>query len=187
MMIWAKKSPHFREKYLVLSYLKHNNGKIFSWRSLSWKLRSKSMPYGKVMTLWMRTGVCGAFQDKSWSFLVHVEATKPVLFRVNCQALRQHFMHAVEVATRDDRRRTAHASVAYQPPSLVVVLGRGRGSGGPVPENFFHLRWLNPLKFNPQAARLWYANKTKGRITLKHCAVLKQFTTHSYWEVTRWT
>ena len=22
MMIWAKKSPHFREKYLVLSYLK---------------------------------------------------------------------------------------------------------------------------------------------------------------------
>ena len=48
------------------------------------------------------------------------------------------------------------------------------------------LRWLNPLKFNPQAARLWYANKTKGTITLKHCAVLEQFTTHSYWEVIRW-
>ena len=27
----------------------------------------------------------------------------------------------------------------------------------------------------------------KGTVTLKHCAVHKQFTTHSHWEVIRWT
>ena len=29
--------------------------------------------------------------------------------------------------------------------------------------------------------------QTKGTVTLKHCAVHKQFITHSYWEVIRWT
>ena len=53
---------------------KHTNGKIFSWRSLWWKQRSKSMPYGKAITLWKRAGVRRAFQDKGWSFLVPGEA-----------------------------------------------------------------------------------------------------------------
>ena len=50
---------------------------------LDYCLRSKSMPYGKVLTLRMRAGVCGAFQDKSWSFLVPVEAMNPGLFLVD--------------------------------------------------------------------------------------------------------
>ena len=57
------------------------------------------------------------------------------------------------------------------------------GVRGSSPGNFFQLRWLNPLKFNSQAAR--YANKTKGTVTLKHCVVIKQLTTHSYWEAIR--
>ena len=79
-------------------------------------------------------------------------------------------------------------TVAYQPPSLGVVLQRGRGVRGSSPGNFFHLRWLNPLKFNSQAARFMPLSdrKTKGTITLKYCAVHKRFTPHSYWEVIRW-
>ena len=55
-------------------------------------------------------------------------------------------------------------------------------------EFFFHLRWLNPLKFNSQAARFMPLSdrETKGTITLKYCAVHKRFTPHSYWEVIRW-
>ena len=87
-------------------------------------------------------------------------------------------------------------------PSLLIYILSGvptplfRGStptraGGPgaLPwEFFFHLRWLNPLKFNSQAARFMPLSdrKTKGTITLKYCAVHKRFTPHSYWEVVRW-
>ena len=38
-------------------------------------------------------------------------------------------------------------------PSLGIVLRGGRGVRGSSPRNFFHLRWLNPLKLNYQAAR----------------------------------
>ena len=74
----------FLSNYWRYCFHKHTNGMICSWRNLSWKLRSKRMPYGKVLTLWMRAVVCGAFQDKSWSFLVPEEAMKLVLFRVDC-------------------------------------------------------------------------------------------------------
>ena len=38
MMIWAKKSPHFREKYLVLSYLKKSHESfrpVCDWKELN--------------------------------------------------------------------------------------------------------------------------------------------------------
>ena len=54
---------------------KHATGKIFSWRSSSWKPRSKSMLGWKVITLWVRAGAFGAFLDKCWSFLVPGKAT----------------------------------------------------------------------------------------------------------------
>ena len=52
------------------------------------------------------------------------------------------------------------------------------GGSGVLPRKFFHLRWLNPLKFNSEAARLmlYYANKTKGTITLKHGVIHKHHT-----------
>ena len=63
----------------------------------------------------------------------------------------------------DHEQPSSHQlSVAYQPPSLGVVLGWGRGSGGPPPGKFFHLRWLNPRNFDSQAAR--YETKPKVRL-----------------------
>ena len=93
----------FLSNYFRYCFLKHTNWKIFSWWSLSWKLRSKSMPYGKVMTLWMRVGVCGAFHTKIWSFLVPVEVMKPVSFESIAKLFEDTSLHTVEVATRDDR------------------------------------------------------------------------------------
>ena len=54
---------------------KHATGKIFSWRSSSWNPSSKSMFGWKVITLWVRAVVFGAFLNKSWSFLVPGKAT----------------------------------------------------------------------------------------------------------------
>ena len=73
---------HFSRNYRCYGFHKHTNGKVLSRRGLSWKTAWQSSPYGKVITLWMRprAGVCGAFQDKSWSFLVLGEAMKPVFF-----------------------------------------------------------------------------------------------------------
>ena len=79
--------PHvsnFLSKCWCYCFDKHINGKICSWRSSWWKLHSESMPYDKVMTLWVRPGASGALLEKSWSFLVPGEATKPILFRVDC-------------------------------------------------------------------------------------------------------
>ena len=54
-------------------------------------------------------------------------------------------------------------SVAYQPPSLGVVLQGGRGCS---PGNFFSFKVAEPLKFNSLAARFMptveYANETKA-------------------------
>ena len=77
--------PHvstFLSKYWRYCFDKHTNGKICSWRSSLWKLHSESISFGKGMTLWVRAGASGALLEKSWSFLVPEEATKPILFRV---------------------------------------------------------------------------------------------------------
>ena len=104
--------PHvsnFLSKYWCYRFDKHINGKICLWRSSLWRLHSESMRYGKVMTLWVRAGASGALLEKSWSFLVPGEATKPILFRVDCQAHRRHFMHPVELVMRGIGHRTALA------------------------------------------------------------------------------
>ena len=87
----------------------HSNGKICSWLSSSWKLHSRSASFGNILTLCLRAGAAGAFLNKSWSFLVRRVATKPAVFRVDCQALRRHFADTIEVSTGGDGHRTAHA------------------------------------------------------------------------------
>ena len=55
-----------------------------------WPALPASRPIDKLQTivlepfLWVRPGASGALLEKSWSFLVPGEATKPILFRVDC-------------------------------------------------------------------------------------------------------
>ena len=73
--------PHvstFLSKYWRYCFDKHTNGKICSWRSSLGKLHSESMSFDKGLTLWVRAGASRALQEKSWSFLVPGEATKPI-------------------------------------------------------------------------------------------------------------
>ena len=59
------------------------------------------------------------------------------------------------------------------------------GVRGSSPGKIFSFKVALPPKIWFSGSQVW--NKTKGTVTLKHCAVHKQFITHSYWEVIRWT
>ena len=80
---------------------------------------SRSMWEGKVMmTLWVRPGAYGALLEKSWLLLVPGEATKPILFRVDCLAHRRHFMHPVEVVMMRESLEMSDLITEHWPPFL---------------------------------------------------------------------
>ena len=73
--------PHvstFLKKYWCYCFDKHIN--LFMAEFIVKRLHSENMPNGNVMTLWVRPGALGALLQKTWSFLVPGEATKPNLF-----------------------------------------------------------------------------------------------------------
>ena len=124
---------------------------------------------------WAKAKLCVILKQDSWEKIC--EALAVCFLSVNCrgksaqenryQSLRASFM-VIRIGSTSSFWLLN--TVVYQPTSLGVVLGWGRGSGGPPPGKFFHLRWLNP-KIWFSGSQVW--NKTKGTVTLKHCAVHK--------------